>query len=98
MVLLGVSGVEAGRCWRMLAGVTGDDEHWTTAVACGGDDRFTGDDASEPVVEALQAVCRTCPVRVDCDAFADDVEAVWGMWAGSWRTPRTPAAVRRTAA
>jgi len=82
----------------MLGAMTDDDEHWTTAAACAGDDRFAGDDVSEPVVDALAVVCRACPVRVQCDAFALDVEAVWGMWAGSWRSPQTLAASRRAAA
>ena len=61
------------------------------------DDCFTRDDVSEPVVEALTVVCRACPVRVQCDALALEVEAVWGCWAGQWRTPQTLAASRRAA-
>ncbi len=74
------------------------DVHWTATAACADDDRFTGDDVSEPLVEALQAVCRACPVTVRCNAYALEVEAAWGMWAGVWRTPQTLAASRQTAA
>ena len=74
------------------------DEHWKTAAACADDDRFTGDDVSEPVVEALAVVCAACPVRAECDAYAVEVEAAWGCWGGTWRTPQTLAASRRAAA
>ncbi len=74
------------------------DEHWTAAAACAGDGRFTGDDVSEPVVEALAVVCAACPVSVQCNAFALEVEAAWGMWSGVWRSPHTLAASRRPAA
>jgi len=77
---------------------TSADVHWTATAACGGDDRFTGDDVSEPLVAALAAVCRACPVTVQCTASALEVEAVWGMWGGVWRTPSTLAARRRAAA
>lgn len=66
--------------------------HWQDRAACAADDRFTTDDVSEPVVEALALVCRACPVMQQCGAFAADVGATWGCWAGQWRTPRTPGA------
>jgi len=74
------------------------DVHWTATAACGGDDRFTRDDVSEPLVEALAAVCRACPVTVQCTAFALEVEAAWGMWAGQWRTWQSPSLDRLAAA
>ncbi len=56
-----------------------DDVHWQDRT-----------DLSLFVVEALQVVCRVCPVMQQCGAFAADVGATWGCWAGQWRTPRTP--------
>ena len=72
--------------------------HWTAAAACADDDRFTADNPAPGLLEALQAVCRTCPVTAQCDAFALDVEAAWGMWAGQWRTWQSPALDRLAAA
>lgn len=73
------------------------EEHWTAAAACAGDGRFTADNAAPVLLEELQAVCACCPVQVECDAFALDVEATWGCWAGAWRTPQTLAASRAAA-
>jgi len=69
-----------------------DHAHWQDRAACAADDRFTTDDVTEPVVEALALVCRACPVMQQCGAFAADVGATWGCWAGQCRTQRTPAA------
>ncbi len=49
-------------------------------------------------VEALAAVCRACPVTVQCTASALEVEAAWGMWAGQWRTWQSPSLDRLAAA
>jgi len=78
--------------------VTDRDEHWTAAAACAGDDRFTADNLPADLLEELPAVCAACPVTAQCDAHALEVEAVWGCWAGQWRTPQTLAASRRAAA
>jgi hypothetical protein len=37
--------------------------------------------------ESMRDVCRACPVRVECAAYADDVEACSGWWAGQHRDP-----------
>ncbi len=81
----------------MLAAVT-DDEHWTAAASCADDLRFAADAPAPGDLEELTTVCAACPVTAQCDAYAAEVEAVWGCWAGSWRTPQTLAASRRTAA
>lgn len=28
------------------------------------------------------AICRTCPVRVECAAYAIETNEVWGVWGG----------------
>jgi len=69
--------------------------HWQSAAACRDDARFTCDDPTPDLLATLQAVCRTCPVTAQCDAYAVEVEAAWGMWGGVWCTPQTRAAGRR---
>ena len=75
-----------------------DDEHWLAVASCAGDDRFTCDAPTPDLLAELQAVCACCPVTAQCDALALDVEAVWGMWAGQWRTWQSPALGRPAAA
>jgi hypothetical protein len=53
---------------------------------------------TDEVLRVVQRVCAGCPVIRECAAYACEVEATWGMWAGQWRTPQTLAASRRAAA
>jgi hypothetical protein len=32
----------------------------------------------------MRNLCRSCPVRADCAAFAVEQEVSWGFWAGRW--------------
>lgn len=32
----------------------------------------------------MRNLCRSCPVRADCAAFAVEQEVTWGFWAGRW--------------
>ena len=38
---------------------------------------------SRPVMAAL---CDACPVRANCEAFAEAAKITAGFWAGEWRT------------
>ncbi len=90
-----MSGVAPG---AHAGGVTMID--WQDEAACRDADpeAFTGEQMTDEVLRVVQRVCAGCPVQVECAGYAREVEAVWGFWAGVWRTPRTPAAERRAAA
>ncbi len=74
--------------------------NWQGEAACRDADpeSFIGEQVPNEVLHAAQRVCARCPVQVECSAYAREIEAVWGCWAGVWRTPRTPAEERRAAA
>lgn len=35
-------------------------------------------------IESAKALCRTCPIRVQCLADAIDRVEPWGVWGGEW--------------
>ncbi len=90
-----MSGVAPG---AHAGGVTTID--WQDEAACRDADpeAFIGEQMTDEVRHAAQQACTGCPVQADCAGYAREIEAVWGLWAGVWRTPRTPAAERRAAA
>lgn len=73
---------------------------WTADAACvtRPDLPWTTDTTRLPrhTVTAMGRVCRACPVRSDCAAHADAIDATGGFWAGSDRAveqlPLFPAA------
>ncbi|GGA59404.1 hypothetical protein GCM10011490_06770 [Pseudoclavibacter endophyticus] len=55
-----------------------------TRPACAGDDRFVADDP--PAV--LAGICRRCPARAPCGAYARRAKPGAGYWAGrDWAKP-----------
>lgn len=50
--------------------------------ACIGDESFTADEVTPAGDERLAAVCRRCPIRVECEADARAGRPRWGFWAG----------------
>lgn len=65
--------------------------HWTTRAACAGrpDLPWTTDTAGLTAgqVEAMRAVCHTCPVMFECLAAVDALDITGGWWAGADRDP-----------
>jgi WhiB family redox-sensing transcriptional regulator len=72
---------------------------WVTQAGCRDRDpaEFTGEDLSDADLEAARAVCWSCPVVRQCAGYAREIEATWGLWAGRWRTPRSPSRDQRVA-
>ncbi|GAA3654477.1 WhiB family transcriptional regulator [Microbacterium marinilacus] len=60
------------------------------APACAGDDRFTADHPTTADVDAMAAVCATCPAQAACDDYAAAALPPVGVWAGT-RYPRREA-------
>lgn len=59
---------------------------WRSQALCRGRyDLFLSSDDLDRQIAA--AVCRSCPVRVDCAAVADRIGAygICGTWGGVWR-------------
>lgn len=48
-------------------------------AACIGNDAFTIDD---PQVAKLAQICRSCPLRAECDQYARQANPSAGVWAG----------------
>ena len=48
-------------------------------------------DVTEAQAEAMRTVCEACPVERECSAFVRSEHIVSGFWAGTARTPSTPA-------
>jgi len=68
----------------------GGSGRWVRAAGCADPeldpllrDVFTADDRTPWDAQAIR-VCRACPVRVDCDAYAATLGPVTGIW-GGWR-------------
>jgi len=72
---------------------------WVTQAGCRDRDpaEFTGEDLSDADLEAARAVCWSCPVARQCAGYAREIGATWGLWAGRWRTPRSPSRDQRVA-
>lgn len=59
----------------------------TATPACTGDPRFVADDL-EPADEIrMRSICRSCPVSLECSAYAPHAAA--GYWAGAQRGTST---------
>ncbi|MEW6470665.1 MAG: WhiB family transcriptional regulator [Actinomycetota bacterium] len=61
---------------------------WVKRAACAGmpTDWFFPDDPADS--ETARAVCRPCPVRYDCAAYALAVPGIGGIWGGLSETDR----------
>jgi hypothetical protein len=58
-----------------------DRPEWTEHAACKGlTDLFYGDTTAD--VRAARAVCQTCPVQLDCLAYAREGRELFGVWGG----------------
>jgi hypothetical protein len=58
---------------------------WVVGAACRGmPEVFTAYPREHGVASMVERMCRRCPVREACEAFAAENEVV-GVWAGSWR-------------
>ncbi len=75
------------------------DDNWVAQAGCRDRDpaEFTGEDLSPAALEAARAVCWSCPVARQCAGYAREIGATWGLWAGRWRTPRSPSRDQRVA-
>lgn len=64
-----------------------DPLRWTGHAACldAPDLPWTHDDPSPSDVAAMAAVCRSCPVRLACAAYATTDGVTGGFWAGQDR-------------
>lgn len=49
---------------------------------------FTADRPTADELDEAESVCWRCPVRQDCADYAASA-AVYGMWAGVWRSPQS---------
>lgn len=59
---------------------------WVEHAGCADlGDAFTADNPAPGDVAVLERVCRKCPVRAACAAYADDTGAL-GMWGGVFRS------------
>jgi WhiB family redox-sensing transcriptional regulator len=58
------------------------DADWRTRAACRGADPRVFDAETAADAEEAKKVCRRCPVRSDCLAFALRVGAECGVWGG----------------
>lgn len=73
--------------WLALSAPTG----WMTQAACRThtDLPWTADGFTHPrvtgVAARMRAVCDSCPVRRECEAYVDRAGVTGGFWAGSWR-------------
>jgi hypothetical protein len=84
----GVPQLEPRDDWQIFArcGAGGYDPEW-----------FMADVADDVLTYAAQTVCALCPVRRQCDQWANDHGAA-GVWGGIWRdTKGRPAVVCATA-
>ncbi len=74
-------------------------DNWVAQAGCRDRDpaEFTGEDLSPAALEAARAVCWSCPVARQCAGYAREIGATWGLWAGRWRTPRSPSRDQRVA-
>lgn len=76
--------------------MTTTDTSWMERAACKGlyglffPER--GESLSEP-----RAVCASCPVRAECDAYATAGEEKWGVWAGKSERQRRKERSERSA-
>lgn len=61
----------------------------THQPACIGLELFTADDLTKADVEACAAVCRPCPLLIECERYARLARPSAGVWAGRKRTART---------
>jgi hypothetical protein len=66
-------------------------DHWRSEALCR---HFSAmpwledpEDRSWSVEAAMEAVCRACPVRPDCETYVTRYGIVSGFWAGRDRTP-----------
>lgn len=59
---------------------------WIDQAACAGQaDVFVGARRPSPDVMAqAAATCAGCPVLAECAAYAEEIDAVHGVWAGRW--------------
>jgi WhiB family redox-sensing transcriptional regulator len=86
---------------RSAAGVTAVVEHaddWMLRAACNGvpPDLFFSDVREE--IDRAKAICATCPVRADCDEYAQMIRPAYGVWAGFDATERRNLKRRRVRA
>ena len=72
---------------------------WRAKAACLGstDQFFPTSGVSKHHIARIRAVCQTCPVKVECDEYANSLEVsrLSGMWAGQTNYDRR-AAQRQT--
>jgi WhiB family redox-sensing transcriptional regulator len=64
---------------ELLAGL---DWSWQSQAACRGADPALFFPETEEGAEPARAICRTCPVRVECLAFALEAGERFGVWGG----------------
>jgi len=53
---------------------------WRHDAACAGEDPELFFALTDHGVQAAKAVCRECPVKIDCRQWADDRGIVYGVW------------------
>jgi WhiB family redox-sensing transcriptional regulator len=60
---------------------------WTATALCAqiDPDMWFPESARSPEVKEAKAICNACPVKTECAAYADEVDAEYGIWAGVLR-------------
>jgi hypothetical protein len=78
---------ELAELWRSLPPIG----EWVDDAACGSlvdAVVWTADVPDPDELAVAERVCRRCPVREECHAYAAQAP-VWGLWGGIWNgTPR----------
>lgn len=81
------------------------DRDWMVKAACRGhnpENWFPEDLPRSPklrakAVETATRVCESCPVRDECNAYADALDTASGIWGGTRRNARViPPTIRRS--
>jgi len=55
---------------------------WTARAQCAGTDPEIFFPAADDPATRARAICRQCPVRQDCLAYALDAQEEYGIWGG----------------
>lgn len=72
---------------------------WMSKGACLGHDpdKWFSEEFETEIVEEAKAVCKGCPVKLECLLFATtpETEQLFGVWGGMSESERTPHQIKR---